>query len=932
MVDDDDLADAVAAAVASAYTSLPKNGKPQPNEYTVLAGFAIACGNSSVNISAMGSLTQPSGSHTLTAPALVDISRNKSQPPSLSAETPLNLSLPSASAATNSQRISMAMGSVIAVALGTGTKCLGATKRSPLGDVINDSHAEVVARRALLAWLYGEAALALQQFSDGGGGAGASTMWWLTNSGLDAPIGKQHPSSPKLSVFEVVREGVTDAVEVGDAEPQGEAHEGSDGGNGKHIVFGTGTQGGVPGAAREPGGAGHCRFMEPVDSPGRKIVQPPPPRLRLRLRPGLRLLMYVSQPPCGDASILGTKESVTTKCESEMHDCEMDCCEGIGLVSSRRAGDTDSPLMPGDCRPTGAAAISSNLGEAASDRTGLLVRDPGSMAAAGPLAVRVDTALEASTSVSSAADAVVAAATISVVPSVRFRTGAKVIKLMAEVKGSSPMPFAAAATTSVPQPQSQPQSQPQPLFPFPNVPPSCNTTAPGSPTLGTSAEAPLVAGRQGGPHAPPACSSRAQPPGSIAVTIAPQPARNALGMSTGPGSFPDGCESRDIGSGGSANANDLIPRVPQAGDVEADAEQVLAAGAIRRKPGRGDATLSLSCSDKIARWCCLGVQGALLSGLLERPLYVELLAIAATPALEAAVGADSARFAVVAAARRAFGSRLFQDSAVAAAMNGTGNARVAPFTLHTPRLAALPPPANIPGLSPDTTRKAASGVSVNWSAAPGACMQLLMQCQQQSNASHPRPEQSPGKGVAIARGLGRWAVRGPLRGGGGGGDHEVTLAADGRKAGAAKKGPAWSSERTRSRLCPAAMQRRMVALLKEMPDTRQAMDSLGLMGVSELATSGPSLIIDAGGGPGGDGDGGEGESVGNDGVEDRASETAGWDELSYGHLKGMLGSQYCAAWKVLRRSPGLFSLWLMKPLDRHDFRAAATGAVLEAAR
>ncbi|XP_041853654.1 tRNA-specific adenosine deaminase 1 isoform X2 [Melanotaenia boesemani] len=54
-------------------------------------------------------------------------------------------------------------------------------------------------------------------------------------------------------------------------------------------------------------------------------------------------------------------------------------------------------------------------------------------------------------------------------------------------------------------------------------------------------------------------------------------------------------------------------------------------GLLRVKPGRGEPTLSLSCSDKLARWGVVGFQGALLSHYLEEALYFSTVVVGKCP-------------------------------------------------------------------------------------------------------------------------------------------------------------------------------------------------------------------------------------------------------------------------------------------------------------
>ncbi|BDA47371.1 tRNA-specific adenosine deaminase 1 [Coccomyxa sp. Obi] len=175
-------------------------------------------------------------------------------------------------------------------------------------------------------------------------------------------------------------------------------------------------------------------------------------------------------------------------------------------------------------------------------------------------------------------------------------------------------------------------------------------------------------------------------------------------------------------------------------------------GVLRLKPGRGEVTRSLSCSDKLARWTLLGLQGAMLSELLEEPLYMQSLTVALPNCTQTSV--EQAR----AALWRAVVGRT------------EGVAKLLPFKTSPPILQVIPLASfHSEPLRCTEVRSVPSGLSLNWNAPPST----------------------------------GWRCNG--QGTSKGGLSEATLAASGRKAGATKKGPGWTSPKTQSRISTASL-------------------------------------------------------------------------------------------------------------------------------
>lgn len=627
------MGDAVAAAVLAQFAALPKTGKPQPHEHTVLAGIAL----------------------------LLPAAEHDGQPPA-----------------------------------GTGTKCLGASRRLPGGAALNDCHAEVLCRRALLRWLYAEVSEVAARYARAAQAAAGSTSGSCTAAADPAALA----TAASTRVLRLVP-----PADQGSSPASGSASSGG-------SLYGG---------------------------------------WRLQLQSGVQLHMYVSQPPCGDASIL----------------CSPSCQASLAGAAGEQTVEGSSAAPAGSYGRTGAKPVKRQ---------------------------RVDDA----------------------------------------VGGSLP------ALPEQPQQQQAQQGQGQ------------------------------------GEASPPQHQQQQW-------------------------------------------------RLPQQHEVESYGE-AQATGLVRRKPGRGDATLSMSCSDKLARWALLGLQGSLLSELLVGPLHLTSLTISlqqpAEPAPSAAADAaatpppeqpppslpasDAAKLA--AAAAEALHRALVGRTAAVARERLHGGSRPAEPLLHVcvPQPAAAAPgirgAAADPvqglaggasgaeaasaslhrmqelGLAPSAARRVGSGSSIVWHAPPSPAFKW----REARRLQPPPPQHAAAAAAAHAAGAALPAVLS-------GGSVEAVAGTTGLKIGAAKARPGQPVHPSaQSAVCKAALfaaWRCLEAALRQLPARAPAATAPA---AAPTGTARP-----------------EGDAPG--------------QRMTYRQAKQAAGAGYASAWRRLREPPSPFEGWIPKPPALEDF-------------
>jgi hypothetical protein len=280
----------------------------------------------------------------------------------------------------------------------------------------------------------------------------------------------------------------------------------------------------------------------------------------------------------------------------------------------------------------------------------------------------------------------------------------------------------------------------------------------------------------------------------------------------------------------------------------------------------------MSCSDKLAKWGLVGLQGALLSGLVTRPVCLSTVVVA--------VGMD-ARHSTAAPTEESRGVLQAVETSLQRAVVG----RVAPLKDRlrgdtAPRklhVHALPVPLALMhelGLAPTPARKSACGASLVWRAPPSPLWKA-------HRSFYTRPENQH---LATSPEL-PWMVLS-------GGVHEAAAGASGATLGVARKGAMGVKPGGRLSVCKLEVLR---AFLGAAAVVRSLQHRGPSVGTKRNAQGDPVPVFKG------------------------AHSSAGKEGKTYREWKVVAGHAYLEQWHALLSPPSLFEGWIPKPPELEQF-------------